>query len=52
MRPEIDERNIDRLREWAYGRGKTYRSEKIGKKAIKTYTVNDCLDDLLKEAGF
>ena len=55
MRPEISDENIDRLREWAKKNKGTYipYGEKMGVRGGHPfYTVDDALDDLLKEVGF
>ena len=52
MRPEISDRNMDRLKEWARKHAGP-RVERLGKRGGKSYySVDDALDDLLKEAGF
>lgn len=52
MRPEINERNIERLKAWASKNGRVVRD--MGKKGYVNYryTVDDALDELLKEVGY
>lgn len=51
MRPEIDDKIIERLKAWAKKNEKVRRYWEIGE-ARAVYSVQDALSDLLKEAGF
>jgi len=52
MRPEISDRNIERLKEWS-ARKRGFEPRNLGTRGGQySYTVDDALDDLLKEAGF
>ena len=56
MRPEISDSVIERLKEWAINRKGT--EHYLGSLGVRggekwgRYTVEDALDDLLKEVGF
>ena len=53
MRPEISDRNMDRLKEWARKHAGPRRIERLGKRGGKSYySMDDALGDLLTEAGF
>lgn len=56
MRPEISDKNMERLREWARTHSIKYawfRTKDLGTRGgHPVYTVDDALNDLLEMEGF